>query len=550
MMHMKYIFAGLIFASTLTACAQREQKPKVTPTKVVTAPVVPAQITKGAYLDEVLRYVEKLYVDSVNSDKLYEAAIVGMLETLDPHTSFIPRSEVEEANRRIDGSFVGIGIRYQILKDTLMVIETISGGPSEKLGMKAGDKIVSIDGMNVAGIGLKNAQVREKLMGELGTIVKVEVKRKSTKKTVNYIITRDRIRENSVECAYMVAPKIGYIKLSAFSRSSVEEVGKALTELKAEGMESLIFDLQSNGGGLLNAAQYLADEFLSANKLIVYSEGRAQPRQNLNAAKPGKFEIGNLILLTDENSASASEILSGAVQDWDRGLIVGRRSYGKGLVQRPIDLSDGSQMRLTIARYYTPSGRFIQKSYEDKEAYRNDYMRRFMNGEMTNLDSIKLPDSLKFQTMITKRPVYGGGGIMPDVFVPLDTTELTDFYRDLSGTGIFNSFALTYVDKNRDELNRKYETESTFKAGFNVSDKFIKEMVDESMKDNKEFKLDEKQFAISKELIRLRLKATIANDLFGGEAFYLIYNERNEILQKAISILQTNEYSNYNLEKK
>lgn len=551
-MQMKYILAGLILSSSLISCAQRDRKEKNSPTPPITQtpPLTNVQQTKGDYLDEVLKYVEKMYVDSVNTQQLYEAAIIGMLEQLDPHTSFIPKSEVDDANRRIDGSFVGIGIRYQILKDTLMVVETISGGPSEKLGMKAGDKIITIDGQNVAGIGLKNTQVREKLMGELGTIVKVEVKRKTSSKTVNYVITRDRIRENSVECAYLVAPKIGYIKLNSFSRSTVDEVGKAITELKAEGMESLIFDLQSNGGGLLTAAQFLADEFLSSNKLIVYSEGRAQPRQNLTAGKTGKFEVGNLILLTDENSASASEILSGAVQDWDRGLIVGRRTYGKGLVQRPIDLSDGSQMRLTIARYYTPSGRFIQKSYEDKEAYKNDYMRRFMNGEMTNLDSIKLPDSLKFETLITKRAVYGGGGIMPDVFVPLDTTELTDFYRDLSGTGIFNSFALTYVDKNRDDLNKKYESSEQFKKDFMVSDKFIKEMIDEAMKDNKDLKMDDKQYQVSKELIRIRMKATIANDLFGGEAFYLIYNEKNEILQKAISILEKNDYYNYNLERK
>ncbi len=330
--------------------------------------------------DEILTYVNKMYVDDVDDKALTDAAIIAMLEKLDPHSTYISKDEVDEANQSINGSFVGIGIRFQIHKDTLMVVATIPGGPSEKLGILPGDKITKIENENVAGIGLKNSQVREKLMGELGTKVKIEITRKNGKKPLDFVIIRDNIPINSVDAYYMVDDKIGYIKLNSFSRSTVEEVQDAMRDLKSKGMENLIFDLQGNGGGLLYAAHQLADEFLSGDKLIVYSEGRAQPRSDLKAGRKGAWENGQLIILTDEYSASASEILSGAIQDWDRGLVVGRRSYGKGLVQRPIDLTDGSQIRLTIARYYTPSGRFIQKPYDDPEAYDKDLTQRYLNG--------------------------------------------------------------------------------------------------------------------------------------------------------------------------
>lgn len=507
--------------------------------------------TSGQRIEEILTYIEKLYVDEVQDKELMDAAIVAMLEKLDPHSTYISKEEVDDANQRIEGSFVGIGIRFQILKDTLIVVETIAGGPSEKLGIRAGDKIVSIEGQSVAGVGLKNTQVREKLLGDIGTKVRVDVLRKGTKKAQNYVITRDRIPVNSVDCSYIVAPGIGYIKLNAFSRSSHDEITKSIKQLKSEGMESLILDLQGNGGGLLNQAQLLGDEFLSEDKLIVYSEGRAYPRQDLkaNPKSVGSWEKGRLIVLTDENSASASEILAGSIQDWDRGLIVGRRSYGKGLVQRPIDLTDGSQMRLTIARYFTPSGRFIQKSYEDLEAYRNDYMTRFLNGEMSYSDSIKLPDSLKFETKLMKRPVYGGGGIMPDVFVPIDTVEITDVYRDAASSGGFNTFALTYVEDNRDELNKKYENLDDFIKGFTVDKALMDKFFAHVKKEDPEFKFDEKQYAVSKDIMTLRLKANIAQDLFGSEAFYEIYNVKNEILQEAISLIQNSKYDSMNLAK-
>lgn len=536
MKYMKYAFTAVILLTAVTTFGQNNTFQQSPP-------------TSGQRIDEMLAYINKLYVDDVDENKLIDAAIVGMLEKLDPHSTYIPKAEVDDANQRIQGSFVGIGVRFQILKDTFMVVEAISGGPSSKLGIRAGDKIVKIDGQNVAGIGLKTSQIREKLMGDLGTKVQVEIVRKSVKKGINYTITRDNIPVNSVDCAYMVAPGIGYIKLNVFSRSSHEEIVAGLKKLKAEGMESLILDLQSNGGGLLYAAQNIADEFLSDDKLIVYSEGRAQPRQDLNARYTGNWEKGKLIVLTDENSASASEILSGSIQDWDRGLVVGRRSYGKGLVQRPIDLSDGSQMRLTIARYFTPTGRFIQRDYENLEDYRNDYMRRFMNGEMTHLDSIKLPDSLKFSTRLTHRPVYGGGGIMPDVFVPLDTSEYTEFYKQTARTGAYNSFSLTYVDKNREALAMKYPNVDQFISDFKTDKIFMNEFFAYIKKEDKEFKVNEEEYKTSKNLIELRLKATVAQDLFGIEAFYRIYNVENEILQKAILLLQQHEYEKQNLDQ-
>lgn len=492
--------------------------------------------------DEVLTYVNQLYVDDVNAQELTDAAIVALLEKLDPHSTFITKEEVDDANERIDGNFVGIGIRFQILKDTLMVVSTIPGGPSEKLGLLPGDKILRIEDQNVAGVGLKNSQVRDRLLGDKGTRVKVAVQRKKTKDLIDFVITRDVIPVNSVDAHYMITPETGYIKLSSFSRTSQQEVTDALIDLKAKGMKNLIFDLQGNGGGLLYTAKSLADEFLSEDKLIVYSEGRSQPRQNLNAGKMGAWEKGRLVLLTDEYSASASEILSGAIQDWDRGLIVGRRTYGKGLVQRPIDLTDGSQMRLTIARYYTPSGRFIQKPYDNIEDYDKDLIQRFENGEFMHQDSIKLADSLKYETLLSKRTVYGGGGIMPDYFVGLDTSEVTDFYSELIREGHLNAFSLSYVDENRDAVLAKYMSFEEFKNNFEVNDKLMDELFDYASKEDPEFKVNNDEYKISEKLLKIRLKAKIAQDLWGYSEFYQIFNNSNEILNKAIEIIESDEY--------
>lgn len=492
--------------------------------------------------NEVLTYVNKMYVDTVDDQALTDAAIIALLEKLDPHSTYISKEEVDDANQRINGSFVGIGIRFQILKDTLRVVATIPGGPSEKLGILPGDKIIKIENETVAGIGLKNSQVREKLMGDKGTKVKVEIHRKKTKEPLAFVITRDIIPVNSVDASYMVSPETGYIKLSSFSRSSHDEVLQAIRTLKKQGMKNLIFDLQGNPGGLLYQAKFLADEFLSGNKLIVYSEGRAQPRSDLRAGNNGQWEDGRLIMLTDEYSASASEILSGAIQDWDRGLVVGRRTYGKGLVQRPIDLTDGSQMRLTIARYYTPSGRWIQKPYEDAESYQKDLLTRYENGEFMHQDSIKFPDSLKYSTLGTKRTVYGGGGIMPDIFVPLDTTGTNDFYSGLVRSGQVNNFSLEYVDKNRDKLLKEYPEFSEFKESFVADKEFMDEFFDYVKNEDEEFELNEEEYKVCETQLKLRIKAKLAQDIWGYNEFFQIYNESNEILQKALEVIESEQY--------
>ncbi len=493
-------------------------------------------------IEEILTYINSVYVDTVNENQLTNAAIEGMLEKLDPHSVYISSDDVDDANEKINGSFVGIGIKFQILKDTLVVVQTIPNGPSEKLGIRAGDRIVSIEGKSIAGNGLKNNQVREKLMGELGTKVKIEIKRKNTKKLLDFIISRDKIPVNSVDCFYMIDAETGYIKLNTFSRSSAEEVQSSIRELTKTGMKNLIFDLQDNGGGLLYTAKTISDEFLSENKLIVYSIGRAQPKQELFAGQKGLWEQGKLVILTNENTASASEIVSGAIQDWDRGLIVGRRSFGKGLVQRPIDLTDGSQIRLTIARYYTPSGRFIQKPYEDLEAYKNDYMDRYLRGELSSQDSVKFNDSLRHQTKISKRTVYGGGGIMPDIFVPLDTNSVTDYYKTLARSGYFNSFALTYVEKNRDKLNETYPTFEKYKSDFLVDKKLMDDFFDYVKKEDEKLLFVETDYKISENAIKLRMKAILAQDLWGISEYYQIANDDNEILQAAIKAIESSNY--------
>jgi len=509
----------------------------------------PSEKSTSQKFDEVMDDIQRYYVDPVDGKTLTETAIIAMLEKLDPHSTYIPAEELNEAQMSINGSFVGIGVRFQIVKDTVNVVATIPGGPSEKLGVQAGDKIVSVDGSPIAGIGIKNNDVRTKLMGDLGTKVKIEVKRKNTTKNLEFTITRDKIPVYSVDAHYMIDKEIGYIKLNSFSRTTVEEVQNALTELKAKGMKSLIFDLQGNGGGLLDAAHKLADEFLSGDKLIVYSEGRAQPRSNLKAGKKGLFEEGKLIVLTDEYSASASEILSGSIQDWDRGLVVGRRTFGKGLVQRPMPLSDGSEIRLTIARYFTPTGRFIQKPYDDPEKYKKDLTQRFLNGEFVHADSIKMPDSLKFKTLKTKRLVYGGGGIMPDFFVSLDTSETSDYFSKLVQGGHLNTYPFQYVNENRANLKKQYVLFDEFNKNFQMDEAFMSQFFEYVKKEDSKLEFNEKEYQTSKNLIKLRLKANLAQDLWGTKELFQVYNDSNEILLRAIQILKGKEYESVKLDK-
>ncbi len=503
---------------------------------------------KFAYL---LQSIELMYVDSVNSKELVEKAIIHMLEELDPHSTYISAEEVQEANEPLQGSFDGIGIQFNILHDTIMVVEPIQGGPSEKLGIKAGDKIVEVEGTKMAGVGIKNSDVLSKLRGPKGTIVKVGIERKGVKDILYFNITRDKIPIYSVDAAYMVAPEIGYIKVSRFAATTVEEMKKGIVELKGEGMKDLIIDLQDNGGGLLRAAIEMGDEFISGDRLLVYTEGRAFKREDYTARRglKGGFEEGRLIILIDESSASASEIVSGAVQDWDRGLIVGRRSFGKGLVQRPVSLPDGSVVRLTVQKYFTPAGRCIQKPYEEgKDDYYQDYAKRLERGEFFSASSIQFPDSLKFATQISKRTVYGGGGIMPDVFVPLDTTENSRYFSDIIRVGVQSEWALTYVNAQREQLLSQFPTVHDFVSKYQIPASEEQKVIDMAVA--KEVPFDEKGYQTSRHAILVRSKALVARDLYENEAFYEVINDLNPALKKAVEVLQNGEYDQMPLDSK
>jgi carboxyl-terminal processing protease len=487
-------------------------------------------------LYSTLQMIEYYYVDSVKQEKLTEDAIAGMLEKLDPHSVYISKSELKEMNEPLVGNFEGVGIQFNVLFDTITVISPISGGPSEKLGIKSGDRIVKIDGINVAGIKIKNEDVIKKLRGAKGTKVTVNIFRKGNKDLIEYTIVRDKIPLFSIDASYMASPTIGYIKVNRFAQTTMDEFRKALAELKAKGAVDLILDLNDNGGGYLNMAFELADEFLGANKLIVYTEGVKSPKKTYTATSAGGFEKGKLVVLIDEGSASASEIVSGAIQDWDRGLIIGRRSFGKGLVQNQMPLPDGSAIRLTIARYYTPVGRSIQKPYKDGlEKYFSDLNNRYKHGELMNQDSIKMPDSLRYYTP-NKRAVYGGGGIMPDIFIPLDTTKTSHYFSELIRKGVINQFGLSYVDKKRGELLKNYPTFEVYKAKFQVDDALLESLYSEADKEG--IKRDAKGIQRVKEVLKVQLKALIARDLWKIDNFFEIINELNDSYKKALEVIK------------
>jgi carboxyl-terminal processing protease len=484
-----------------------------------------------------LNIVSAAYVDTVDADKLVEDAIIGMLDKLDPHSVYISKEEVKEMNEPLIGNFEGIGIQFQILKDTIQVVNAIPGGPSEKLGIQAGDKIIKVNDTIVAGIGIKNNDVLKKLRGDKGTKVKVAIKRGGNKELMDIVITRDKIPLYSVDAWYMATPEIGYIRITRFAQTTMDEYEKAIRELKAQGMKNLILDLRGNGGGFLHVSTALADEFLPDKKLVVYTEGSKQARQDSYSSSKGNFESGKLVVLIDEASASASEIVSGAVQDWDRGLIIGRRSFGKGLVQKPYNLPDGSMMRLTTARYYTPSGRCIQKPYEEgREAYYKDLSERFKHGEHLTADSIKMPDSLKYQTLVNKRVVYGGGGIMPDIFVPIDTSFTSDFYTKIQSKGIQSQFVLTYLEKNRDDLKKQYTDAKSFRNNFKVTEDIFNEFL--AYAEKEEIKAEEEHLKRSKKVIEMQIKALIGRNLFNESLSAQIFNDNNEAYLKALEVLQ------------
>lgn len=481
--------------------------------------------------------VNNLYVDNVDEEKIVENAVRGILENLDPHSSYSTKEETTSSQETMQGSFSGIGIQFNMQKDTLYVVQTIAGGPSEKVGILPGDRFIAVDDSIIAGRKLKNTDIMKRLRGPKGTKVNIKVKRGSNAELLEFRITRDDIPLNSIDAVYMADGKTGYIRLSRFAATSYKEFKDAITKLKKQGMQQLILDLTDNGGGYMQIAAQIANEMLNRGNLIVYTQGRKSPRQNLNADGSGTFRTQKVVVMINQFSASASEILSGAVQDWDRGVVVGRRSFGKGLVQREFLLPDSSSFRLTIARYYTPSGRNIQKPYVkgDREDYDKDIIDRYNHGELQSADSIHFADSLKHTTLRLHRTVYGGGGIMPDVFVPLDTTQYTDYHRRLVAKGIIPQFALRYVDKNRADLKAQYPDAQKFIKEFTVSDEMLNNLVDAGKAEKVDF--DKSQFAKSKEMLRTFVKAAIANDLFSTGAYFQIVNEHNDIYKEALSII-------------
>jgi carboxyl-terminal processing protease len=490
-----------------------------------------------------LQYVSSDYVDTVSIDSLVDEAIVEILKNLDPHSVFINKDDVRAMNEPLEGNFEGIGVEFNILNDTLMVVNPIPGGPSERVGIMAGDRIIFIDDKSIAGIGLKNSDVFKMLRGAKGTNVTVQIHRRGFSDLLEFNITRDRIPIYSMDASYMINSRIGYIKLNRFALTTEEEFLEALSSLKKQKMRDLILDLRGNGGGYLNASVALADHFLDENKLIVYTEGRTSSKTDFIATGKGDFKKGRLVILIDEGSASASEIVAGAVQDWDRGIVIGRRSFGKGLVQNQLPLPDGSMIRLTVARYHTPTGRVIQKPYNSGklDTYYNDLNNRYSKGELFNVDSVSFPDSLKYFTLRNKKVVYGGGGIMPDIFIPIDTSFYSDYYGKLVRRGLINQYIHTYIDKNRDILKKNYTSFDKFDKNFAVTQEIIDELVTFAAKLN--LPSDPEGLNTSGDEIRKQIKALIAQNLFSTNYYFQIVNQNNMALQKAIEVL--NSWDNY-----
>jgi carboxyl-terminal processing protease len=486
-------------------------------------------------LHELINFIEQEYVDDISKDELIDKAINSLLEDLDPHSNYIPPKDLSAYNDPLEGNFEGIGIEFSIQKDTVTVLNTIQGGPSEGVGIKAGDRFVKVDGITVAGVGIDNSEIVSKLKGKKGTSVNISVFRRGVDSLMQFAVKRGTIPINSVDVSYMVDKNIGYIKLSRFSKTTHQEFLDHATKLKDRGMSKLILDLRGNGGGFLQAATKLADEFLGNKELIVYTEGKARPRTSYYANKGGAFVGTELAILVDENSASASEILAGAMQDNDKGYVIGRRTFGKGLVQEQVLWPDGSAIRLTIARYYTPTGRSIQKMYENghKEEYYQETQNRYQKGELMIPDSIHFADSLKFFTA-QGRVVYGGGGIMPDYFVPFDTSETSLYLAELFQMGLANQFAFEYVDNNRDKM-KQFKNFSDFNKNFSVTDKMFEDFVKFSERNG--VKTDFSGINKSGKLIRLRIKAHVARQLWKNEGYFPIIHSIDNAFQKALEVL-------------
>src|SRR5258706_1491274 len=492
-------------------------------------------------INDIINYINDDYVDTVNDKELVESANRSMLENLDPHSTYIPAEDLKAYTEPLEGNFDGIGIAFHVQDDTIMVVAAVSGGPSEQLGIQSGDRIVRVEGKNVSGIGVRNEDVLRMLRGKRGTKVNISILRHGVNKLIDYEITRDKIPITSVDARYMISKDIGYIRIGQFGAYTYEEYRDAFMSLSEKGMTKLILDLRDNPGGYLQTAIKIADEFLPANKLIVYTKGKSRPHENYLATSRGFFEEGDMVVLIDEGSASASEIVAGALQDWDRATIIGRRSFGKGLVQEQSSLPDGSAVRLTIARYYTPTGRSIQKPYTGGYSeYVRELLGRQAHGELEYSDSIHFADSLKFTTPGGKT-VYGGGGIMPEVFVPLDTSFFSVFYSDAFSKGILGQFAYDYVDQNRSVLTG-YKDFEKFNQSFSIPDDVYKRFVTYAY--SKGVALDDKGVKRSAEKIKLTIKALIARQFWKADGYYHVINSEDHTVVKAVEVLDKNKKLN------
>ena len=483
--------------------------------------------------------ITNLYVDSVDEQKLAEDGIRGMIEKLDPHSAYSTAKETKSMNEPLQGSFDGIGVQFNVVQDTLLIIQPVTNGPSEKVGILAGDRIVTVNDSSIAGVKMEKEEIMRRLRGPKGTKVKLGIVRRGIGEVLTFTVVRDKIPVKTLDAVYMVRPQVGYIRIGSFGATTYEEFMEGVNKLKGQGMKDLILDLQENGGGYLQAAVMIANEFLQKNDLIVYTQGRRAERQEYRAEGNGRLLSGKVLVLVNEFSASAAEIVTGALQDQDRAEVVGRRSFGKGLVQRPIEFKDGSMMRLTIAHYYTPSGRCIQKPYKkgDMLDYEMDLDNRYKHGELYSADSIHFADSLKYSTIRKHKVVYGGGGIMPDYFVPLDTMQYTSLHRKLAAKSIIINANLKYVDNNRDMLKKKYPTFDQFRAKFEVP----QSMIDDILKEGEKQKIKPKNEAELKQTIpflKMQLKALVARDIWDMSEYFAIANETNDIVKKAVGLMK------------
>ncbi len=512
----------------------RLQDSMASPQQVSVLPAISGKQEVGK-IEEILRFVEAKYVEDVERDELVETAINSILKELDPHSSYIPEQELETVNSSLEGSFDGIGVQFTIIDDTIQVISPLAGGPSEKLGIRAGDKIVEINDTTVAGIGITNSKIMERLRGEKGTAVKVGIRRGDNPEVIHFDIMRDKIPDHSLDVSYMVDDRIGFVKINRFSGTTYEEFMKAVEKLNEAGMKDLIIDVRQNPGGYLQAATKIVGQLFDDKRLLVYTEGRTQRRNEYKSSGRNFYDIDNVVVMIDEGSASASEILAGAVQDSDRGKIIGRRSFGKGLVQEQYNLNDGSALRLTVARYYTPSGRSIQKPYKDKKNdYDKDIAERFDKGEMQNPDSISISDSTRYYTE-DGRVVYAGGGITPDVFVALDPILNNPYFMKTSQ--YIMEFSYSYLNKNRNTIG-EYESSDDFVKKYKVSEKVLEQFSEYVLK--KGVKKDRREFKKAKSAIASRIKAHFARDLFKEEGFYRVWNQEDKVFAEAVEEIRAN----------